>query len=235
MALTKDTYLYANSMQTAQRRIPVGGADGKLKHWQELLPLYEQELANLKKNIARLKAQAAGTYREVEETVRPLKAAGVQLVGEAETVTLTKGARLFSDMDSVVTDLAPELQGLKAYRFSSDQQRKHGTKIAFVCKKPVSLLVGYFRDDQMKYAKAPKLETDATANDYGQAEPQLTSAIRIDGMPQVNVHKYDFPAGSHTLLLPKGILLVTGFTGDKVTPRDAGLSGADKAIDWLFY
>ena len=54
-------------------------------------------------------------------------------------------------------------------------------------------------------------------------------------MPQVNVHKYDFPAGSHTLLLPKGILLVTGFTGDKVTPRDAGLSGADKAIDWLFY
>lgn len=235
VALTKDTYLYANSMQTAQRRIPVGGDDGKMKHWQELLPLYEQELANLKKNIVRLRAQAAGTYREVEETVRPLKAAGVQLVGEAETVTLAKGARLFSDMDSVVTDLAPELQGLKAYRFSSDQQRKHGTKIAFVCKKPVSLLVGYFRDDQMKYAKAPKLETDATANDYGQAEPQLTSAIRIDGMPQVNVYKYDFPAGSHTLLLPKGILLVTGFTGDKVTPRDAGLSGADKAIDWLFY
>ena len=87
----------------------------------------------------------------------------------------------------------------------------------------------------MKYAKAPKLEIDATANDYGQAEPQLTSAIRIDGMPQVNIHKYEFAAGKHTLLLPKGFLLVLGATGDKITTRDAGFSGADKAIDWLFY
>ena len=29
--LTKDTYLYANSMQTAQRRIPIGGDNGKNK------------------------------------------------------------------------------------------------------------------------------------------------------------------------------------------------------------
>lgn len=54
-------------------------------------------------------------------------------------------------------------------------------------------------------------------------------------MPQVNIHKYEFAAGKHTLLLPKGFLLVLGATGDKITARDAGLSGADKAIDWLFY
>ena len=63
----------------------------------------------------------------------------------------------------------------------------------------------------------------------------IFGAIRIDGMPQVNIHKYEFAAGKHTLLLPKGFLLVLGATGDKITARDAGLSGADKAIDWLFY
>ena len=33
--LTKDTYLYANSMQTAQRRIPIGGDNGKNKTWRK--------------------------------------------------------------------------------------------------------------------------------------------------------------------------------------------------------
>lgn len=243
--LTKDTYLYANSMQTAQRRIPIGGDGGNMKHWSELLPKYEQELANLKKNIAMLKAQAAGTYKMKAEDIKPLKDATQQtgafqmenINGEAnfKTVKIAKGAKLFNDLDSVVTDFAPELAGMNAYVMNSSKQRGASTSLIFTTKKPVQLLIGYFRDDQMKYAKAPKLETDATANDYGQAEPQLTSAIRIDGMPQVNIHKYEFAAGKHTLLLPKGFLLVLGATGDKITARDAGLSGADKAIDWLFY
>lgn len=86
------------------------------------------------------------------------------------------------------------------------------------------MLVGYFRDDQKKYAKAPKLETDASANDYGQAEPKLTNAIRIAGMPLANVHAYHFEAGKHTLLLPKGYTMVLGFTDAQVTPRNAGLA-----------
>lgn len=232
--LTRDTYLYANSMQTAQRRIPVGGDEGKMKHWVELLPRYEQELANLRKNTALLRAQAAGTHSLSTEAITPLKPADVTAT-ETRTVRLQRGARLFTDLDSTVTDLAPELEGLTAYVMSTKDQRAHATEVAFSCKQPVHLLVGYFRDDQMKYAPAPKLETDATANDYGQAEPLLTSAIRIDGMPQVNIHRYDFAAGSHRLLLPKGMLLVLGYTADHLTPRDAGLSGTDKAIDWLFY
>ncbi len=232
--LTKDTYLYANSMQTAQRRIPIGGDGGHMKHWSELLPKYEQELVNLKKNIEMLKAQASGKYNMKTEVIKPLKDANIEMQG-LKTVRIEKGARLFSDLDSVVTDFAPELAGMKAYVMNSGELRKNSAKLVFSCKKPIHLLVGYFRDDQIKYAKAPKLETDATANDYGQAEPLLTSAIRIDGMPQVNVHQYDFEAGNHTLLLPKGIILVLGATTDKVSQRDAGLSGTDKAIDWLFY
>lgn len=237
--LTKDTYLYANSMQTAQRRIPIGGDGGKMKTWAELLPRYELELANLKKNIAMLKAKEAGTYSETTDEIKPLRNATVSIDTTQSTKfsvqTVTKGARLFSDLDSVVTDVAPELEGMKAFVYAYGEQRKNATVVDFTTKKPVTLLVGYFRDDQIKYAKAPKLETDATANDYGQAEPALTSAIRIDGMPQVNVHPYHFEAGHHSLSLPKGIVLVLGFTNDKITQRDCGLSGSDKAIDWLFY
>lgn len=53
--LTKDTYLYANSMQTAQRRIPVRGIEGKYKTWSEMLELYQRELDDFKKNIEALK------------------------------------------------------------------------------------------------------------------------------------------------------------------------------------
>ena len=228
--LTKDTYLYANSMQTAQRRIPIGGDGGNMKHWSELLPQYELELANLEKNIAKLKTPDAKGQKAERKALKSAK-----IESKTSTVTLTKGARLFSDLDSAVVEYAPELEGMKAFVFESKQQRNEATKIEFTCKEPVHLLVGYFRDDQKKYAKAPKLEIDATANDYGQAEPQITSALRINGMPLVNIHKYDFQAGHHTLLLPKGILLVLGATTDNINVHDAGLAGADEAIDWLFY
>lgn len=238
VGLTKDTYLYANSMQTAQRRIPIGGDGGKMKTWAELLPRYEQELANLKKNIAMLKAKANGTYTETATVIKPLRNADVVIVNTQHSTPgqpIARGARLFTDLDSTVTDVAPELVGMRAIVMPYAEMRNKATTIEFTTKKPVTLLVGYFRDDQMKYAKAPKLETDATANDYGQAEPILTSAIRIDGMPQVNVHPYHFAAGHHSLSLPKGVLLVLGFTSDTVAQRDCGLSGSDKAIDWLFY
>ena len=160
-------------MQTAQRRIPIGGDGGNMKHWSELLPKYEQELANLKKNIAMLKAQAAGTYKMKAEDIKPLKDATQQkgafqmenINGEAnfKMVKIAKGAKLFSDLDSVVTDFAPELAGMNAYVMNSSKQRGESTSLTFTTKKPVQLLIGYFRDDQMKYAKAPKLETDATA------------------------------------------------------------------------
>lgn len=252
VALTKDNYLYANSMQTAQRRIPIGGDNGKMKTWAELLPEYEKELKNLKKNISMLKAKAAGTYKETAEEIKSLRNADVKNVvlithpdgnsasqepkrTAVEFRQIAKGTRLFTDIDSIVTAVAPELEGLKALPLSYWNMKKEATVIDFTAKKPVTMLVGYFRDDQIKYAPAPKLETDASANDYGQAEAVLTSAIQIDGMPQVNVHPYHFGAGHHTLSLPKGILLVLGFTDSEPAQRDCGLSGSDKSIDWLFH
>jgi hypothetical protein len=64
--LTKDTYLYANSMQTKQRKIPVGGNDAKMKTWVELLPVYQKELDNFKRNIDSLKSPQVATKKAIK-------------------------------------------------------------------------------------------------------------------------------------------------------------------------
>lgn len=237
VGLTQDTYLYANSMQTAQRRIPVGGDDGKNIHWAELLPLYQQELANFRHHLHTLQAQASGTAIETgAATVQPLRPADVTLLGKYRLGSYQTHATLVSNVpDATLEAVADELKLLTPLCFDGDKQRKDGTRIEFETRQPVQLLVGYFRDDQKRYAQAPKLETDASANDYGQAEPVLEAAIHLKGMPLANVHAYHFEAGHHTLLLPKGYLLVLGFTSDTVSFRNVGLAGNADTMDWLFY
>ena len=226
---TDSIYLYANSMQTAQRRIPVGGDNGKMKTWSELAKIYQEELDAFKENIEKLKHPVAQT----DVFISPLKPADVKYNGT--TVTLKKGAILFENRpDTPIDSLAPELVGLQALVLNRDSTRIVGTTIEFECDKPVKVLVGLFKDDDPKWAKAPKLEIDATGNEYGQAEPVLSNAISIVQMPKVNIHTYSLPAGHHTLRLPKGILIVAGFTSDNIKPRDCGLNGPSSEVDWLF-
>ncbi len=228
--LTQDTYLYANSMQTAQRRIPVGGDNGHFKTWADMLPVYEAELAALRQNIDRLKNPAPVSLCSDDVAARP---ADVTLT--APLMPLNKGALLFENRaDTPVDTVAPELEGLQALVLNRDTTRIVGTTISFSCKEPVKMLVGFFQDDDPKWAKAPKLETDATGNEYGQAEPILTNAISIVQMPKVNIHQYNLPAGRNTIRLPKGIIMVAGFTADDIKPRDAALQGAGDEVDWLF-
>jgi hypothetical protein len=227
--ITDQWYLYANSMQTAQRRIPVGGDGGKMKTWSELAKVYQEELDAFKENIEKLKHPIAQT----DVIINPLKPADVKY--SSTTVTLKKGAILFEKRpDTPIDSLAPELVGLQALVLNRDSTRIVGTTIEFECDKPVKVLVGLFKDDDPKWAKAPKLEIDATGNEYGQAEPILTNAISIVQMPKVNIHTYSLPAGQHTLRLPKGILIVAGFTSDNIKPRDCGLNGPSSEVDWLF-
>ena len=227
--VTDSTYLYANSMQTAQRRIPVGGDNGKMKTWSEMLPVYQEELDALKANIEKLKHPVGQT----DIKILPAKPADVSL--KATTISLTKGAVLFENReDTKVDSLAPELMGLQALVLNRDTTRIVGTTIAFESDKPVKLLVGFFQDDDPKWAKPPKLEIDATGNEYGQAEPILTNAIAIEQMPKVNIHQYTLPAGRQTLRLPKGIIMVAGFTTSNLKPRNCGLNGPSSEVDWLF-
>ena len=235
--LTKEHYLYANSMQTAQRRIPIGGDEGRNKTWEELLPHYEKELANFRAHLQTLKDKASGKVSDTDADIEPMHVADVRmLTSRLRPVRLTEGAVLMTNLPAnKVQALAPELRGMTAYAVDGAAQRENGTELEFECKAPVKLLVGYFKDDQKKYAKTPTLETDASANEYGQAEPLLTNAIHLEEMPLANVHAYSFPAGRHTLRLPTGMALVLGFTDSEVKARNAALDGTDDAMDWLFY
>ena len=230
---TDSIYLYANSMQTSQRRIPVGGDGGKMKTWSELAEVYQAELDAFKENIEKLKHPVAQT----DVKIQPLTSAKVTMLSPhaSHLSPLTKGAILFENRpDTPVDSVAPELVELQALVLNRDSTRIVGTTIQFESEKPVKVLVGLFKDDDGKWAKAPKLEIDATGNEYGQAEPVLTNAISIVQMPKVNIHQYSLPAGRHTLRLPKGILMIAGFTNDDVKPRDCGLNGPSSEVDWLF-
>jgi hypothetical protein len=235
--MTDSTYLYANSMQTAQRRIPMGGGNGGMKTWRDLLPVYEGELQAFQTNIARLKNPVV----QNDVAILPASSAPVTLLspgaeGEAYSfVTLRKDAVLFENRpDTPVDSIAPELEGMQALVLNRDSIRIVGTTLLFECDRPVKVLVGFFKDDDPKWAKPPKLEVDATGNEYGQAEPVLTNAISIVQMPKVNIHAYSLDAGRHTLRLPKGILLIAGFTADEIRLRDCNLNGPSTEVDWLF-
>ena len=233
--MTDQWYLYANSMQTAQRRIPVGGDGGKMKTWSELAKVYQEELDAFKGHIEKLKHPVAQT----DVLINPLKPADVTIHKVQNSTfkvqSLQKGAILFENRpDTPVDSLAPELVGLQALVLNRDTTRIVGTSIEYESDKPVKLLVGLFKDDDKKFAKAPKLEIDATGNEYGQAEPILTNAISIVQLPKVNIHQYSLPAGRYTIRLPKGILMVAGFSQSDINPRDCGLNGPSSEVDWLF-
>lgn len=239
---TKDTYYNANSMLTSQRRIPVGGDAGKYSTWKEMMPVYQEEYDNLKKNTDDL--TSTGSITAVTPvTVKANDALGgkagaknacVRLVGNVKTVSLVKGARLFEGRDEAVDTVAQELAGMKALVLNRDTAREKGITVEFDAARPVKMLVGFYVDDQTKFARPPKLEVDATGNEYGQAEPVLSNALIMTNMPVANIHAYHFGAGHHVINLPKGIIMVAGFTETDIKIRDAKLNGAGTEVDWLF-
>lgn len=237
VALTKDTYLYANSMQTAQRRIPIGGDDGKNKTWAELLPHYQEELVALKKNIDLLQSKAAG---EIETASQPWEPARVELLEPAGSlVALGTGKKIATDESYTAGEIAEELKELSFLPLSMEKQEDDGTVIRFRSEEPLRVVVGYFNSDDNDYLKPPVLETNAGGNDRGQAQAVITNGMLIEGQPRINVHTYAYEAGEHTLNLGKGIAMVLGFAKESsgFETRDAGIigEGGERPADWMFY
>lgn len=236
--LTKDTYLYANSMQTSQRRIPIGGDDGHNKTWKELLPHYERELANFKRNITLLKASKDGKI--IQEEVKPWHPVQVNVISQYKgSYSIKKGTQVYKIPESEIIEIAPELINLKGIAFEADNQNNNGTYLKFTNDKPVKLVVGYFNTDQKRFLFPPSLETNAAGNTKGEAEVILANAMRLKDLPRVNIHTYTFQAGENELVLGKGRVLIFGFidANQPISTRDVGLIGDNEkaAVDWLFY
>lgn len=234
---TKDTYLYANSMQTDLRRIPVTGRNGVNKGWDELLPQYETELQNFKNNIENLKSNAGKQEVKSYEVLQPINVS-IKNKG-VRRYALRKGKNVYADMDSKIADIAPELTKLVGVQFSQDKQRKEGTILKFNCTTPVKVLVGYFNTNSYTVLEPPTLEVNAQANDRGQADIKIANAILVDGLYPVNVYTYHYEAGEHELKLGVGRVLILGFIdgNQEIQTHDAGITNAEEGVpvDWLFY
>lgn len=236
--LTKDAYLYANSMQTAQRRIPITGRDGKNKTWEELLPHYQNELDVFKRNVEMLKSE--GNEGKTSKEFKVFEPVEVTVLNKGiKRFPLKKGQNVYTDNDAKIEEVADELKKLSGVQFSDKKQQEEGTVLHFKTEKTVKILVGYFNTNSYTVLEPPTLETNAYANDRGQADIKIANAMLVPGLYPVNVYSYRYEPGEHKLVLGKGRVLILGFIdgNEDIVIHDAGITNTEDgmAVDWLFY
>ncbi len=235
--LTRDTYLYANSMQTQQRRIPISGRDGANKTWAELFVHYQNEFENFKRNVETLHGKGDNPATLAYPVLEP---AAITVRSPFDgRFALKPGEKIYSGSDVKILEVAPELSQLQGFRFQDREQQERGTTFRFANQDTVKIVVGYFNTNSYTILQPPTLETNATANDRGQADIKIANALRLDGLYPVNVYTYTYEPGEHELNLGKGRVLILGVISGKTNIRmhDAGITeNKDGApVDWLFY
>jgi len=213
--LTRDTYLFANSMQTAQRRIPlVGGALGGKPanfHWTQLLPVYEKEFSDFDALVTALQSGGAAAVRA--QSLATLKAAPFQVIGQnAQDYSIKAGGRVFTDAAFAIESAVPELDGLRGIKFSHAAAKAgHYQPVEISTTMPVRVLIGYVRSQSPEWRQPPRSETDARAAERGGTEPLLLDAIAIPALPPVDVFELMLDAGRHQIDPPgTGSFLILG-------------------------
>lgn len=202
--LTDETYMFANSMQTDLRRIPVTGAIGTEPvnyHWVHLLPVYEQELADFRASVAAVKAgDTCALFRRERKSLRKT---GVKVHSpHAETYTVQTGTRAYNDQHWRIQALVPELDQLTGIRFPHSPAAEGDYEpVEFEVDEPVLVLIGYIRSEAPQWLQPPRLETDALAGQRGGTEVYIENAAMIDTLPPVDVYALRFGKGRHKLTM----------------------------------
>ena len=222
--LTRGTYVYANSMQTAQRRIPVvgGGPGGKPAnfHWTQLLPIYEKEFSDFDAQVTALKSGGAAALRA--QTLTTLKAAPFKVTSRnAEEYTIKAGGRVFTDAPFTIASAVAEIDGLRGIKFSHAAAKSgHYEPVEISTTGPVRVLVGYVRSTSPEWRQPPRSENDAGAVERGGTEPLLVNAVVIPSLPPVDVYELTFGAGRHKIDPPgTGSFLILGVVQDQVPQK----------------
>ncbi len=237
-ALTEKTYLYANSMQTPQRKIPFpnGSTYG---HWTQCLPEYEKEYSNFRKH---LKEMQDGIYPcdQAEDGVEaePLPQAEFELLSEnCRTYIVEKGQQVFTDMESPILTYAPELKGLKGISFGLGEAITQGVTVKLELKEDSQVLLAYMNARGIEWLQLPDLETNTHADDRGGLSVKFANAMQAESCPDMNIHAYQYEKGVHEIYMGTGGYTIVGVVPANVTiqARNAGLSGEtlDK-MDWLY-
>ena len=215
-ALTKDTYTYSNGLHGSKhQRVPMTG----VHHWTHLVPHYEKELADFRKEVANLERgiDSVEGWRAARDKIKSWPAADFSVLTPGiETYEVKKGAKVFTDRDYAINDIAPHLEGLTGMRFSHQNAKNGGTvKIEFEASRPVKVLVGYFESQVQEWLQVPALEHVAQANDRGGLDPVLEDVAEIGDakirLPKVNLHAFRYEAGKHTLeMIGTGSYVILG-------------------------
>ncbi len=235
--LTEETYLYANSMQTPQRKIPFPNGE-TYGHWSQCLPEYEKEYAAFARHVEEMKNGIFPKEEAGEENVEPLKPAEFELLSDnCELYTIEKGADVFTDYGSPIQNTAPEVSGLTGIRFGLGEAIESGVTVRVELLQDSLILVGYMNAKGVEWLQVPDLETNTHADDRGGLAVVYGSAIYAEGCPLVNVHAFRYERGTHEIYLGTGGYTIVGIVpaDAPVRVRNAGLSdnSLDK-LDWLY-
>lgn len=229
VGLTEKTYRDAAAMHTSQRQIPVRGGP-QSEHFRDVLPVYERELAVFQ---SRLKALGTGTPPTgAEAKPGPLPQVMFTLApGAGEVFTVAAGQALYDDAaSSTITRVAPELDGLKGVRVSTQQTEP----LHFTLDKPAQILVGFFKSSSHK-----ALNVSPATEQWNILLPNAVVPSGKNVFP-VTVWTRTLPAGNNDLDLGKGAYIVLGFIPEDahVTPHVSfvtnGEDGQPPNLDWMF-
>lgn len=236
-ALTDETYLYANSMQTPQRKIPFPNGE-HYGHWTQCLPEYEKKFANYECHVKQLRQGILPGSNVNESEILPLTGCEFKLLSDdCETYTLNKGEEIFSDCDWKVQNIAPEITGLLGVKFGLGKAIEGGVKIKLELMRDCKVLIGYLNGNGVEWLQLPELETNTHADDRGGLTIVYENAMKVQGCPPINIHAYNYEKGVHELYFGTGGFMIAGVVPSdaKITPRNAGMEneGYD-TLDWLY-
>lgn len=235
--LTEKTYLYANSMQTPQRKIPF--ENGELYgHWTQCLPEYEKEYSNFCAHLAEMKAGHYPAAQTSDEEFKPLKAASFTLLSsEYETYTLEKGEVVFTDTQVKIEQLIPEVRGLTGVRFSHEDAIGGKVRIRVELAQDSKIIIGYMNDKAVQWLQVPDLETNTHADDRGGLAPVYKNAMKVQGCPGINFHMFRYEKGIHEISFDNGGFVFAGVIAadEPVIPRNAEMADESlESLDWLY-
>lgn len=236
--LTERTYLYANSMQTPQRKIPFPNGE-TFGHWTACLAEYEKEYENFKKHLAELKQGILPSDHGEEVKADALIPAPFSILGNksCETYDLKKGSSVFSDCSCKVINMAPELTKLQAVRMGLGAAIEEGVTVKIQLPQDSYVLIGYMNAKGVEWLQLPDLETNTHADDRGGLTVIYANAIKAEACPPINIHAYKYEKGVHEIYFGTGAFMIAGVvTADTVLkPRNANLGGEGlDTLDWLY-
>lgn len=236
-ALTERTYLYANSMQTPQRKIPFPNGE-TFGHWSQCLPMFEKEYKAFVRHLEEMKQGIFPKEEEADDSAEPLNEAEFTLLSEdCETFTVEKGANVFSDYTSPIQNLIPELTGLTGIRFGLGAAIGTGVTVKLELKEDSIILLGYMNAKGVEWLQLPDLETNTHADDRGGLAVVYGSAVYAEGCPLINVHAYRYEKGTHEIYMGTGGFTILGVipVNTQLKARNAGLSDNSlDRLDWLY-